>query len=424
MYRLENIKIREDLSEDKILEKACNKYKINIEDIKNYEIAKFSIDARNKNDIHYIYTIDIELKNDRNLLKNVKFVSKKNTSLKVCIKRKSFFRPVVIGSGPAGLFCALTLAYNGLKPILIEQGKCVEERQKDIEDFLLNQKLNINSNVQFGEGGAGTFSDGKLNSGISSIYCRNVLEEFVKFGAPKQILYTNKPHIGTDNLIKIVPNIRNEIIRLGGSVLFQTKFIDFETTNNKLTSIICETKKDFKIDNNDIEYLENQLIKIKTDCAVLAIGHSARDTFEMLYSKNIKMERKNFSLGVRIEHKQDMINKSQYGEKTNLKLPPADYKLAYHGKERSCYTFCMCPGGVVIASSSGYEEIVTNGMSKFARNEENANSAVLVNIVPEDFEGENPLERDVFSKRFRKKGIYFRRFELFCTNSKISRFFK
>ena len=156
----------------------------------------------------------------------------------------------------------------------------------------------------------------------------------------------------------------------------------------------------------------------------MAIGHSARDTFEMLYSKNIKMERKNFSLGVRIEHKQDMINKSQYGEKTNLKLPPADYKLAYHGKERSCYTFCMCPGGVVIASSSGYEEIVTNGMSKFARNEENANSAVLVNIVPEDFEGDNPLERDVFSKRFRKKGIYFRRFELFCTNSKISRFFK
>ena len=160
MYRLENIKISENLSEDKILEKACNKYKINIEDIKNYEIAKVSIDARNKDDIHYIYAIDIELKNDRNLLKNVKFVSKKNTSLKACIKRKSFFRPVVIGSGPAGLFCALTLAYNGLKPILIEQGKCVEERQKDIEDFLLNQKLNINSNVQFGEGGAGRFSVG------------------------------------------------------------------------------------------------------------------------------------------------------------------------------------------------------------------------------------------------------------------------
>ena len=412
MYRLENIKIRENLSEKDILEKACKKYKINIDNIENYKIFKCSIDARNKADIYYNYTIDVFLKNKLKI--DAKEITNDAISLIQNVKRTSKFKPVIIGSGPAGLFCALTLAYNGLNPILIEQGKCVEDREKDVEEFKSNGKLNTNSNVQFGEGGAGTFSDGKLTSGISSKYCKTVLEEFVKFGAPAQILYVNKPHIGTDNLIKIVANIRKEIIRLGGTVLFNTKFFDFEEKEGNLKSIKCISNK-------------KETIIIDTDTLVLAIGHSARDTFEMLNKNNIEMKRKNFSVGVRIEHKQNMINLSQYGNKTTLNLPPAEYKLAYHGKDRSCYTFCMCPGGEVVASSSEENSIVTNGMSKFARNGENANSAVLVNIVPEDFEGDSPIAGIYFQKELEEKAFilggsnYFapiQRFEDFLNNKK------
>lgn len=412
MYRLENIKIRENLSEKDILEKACKKYKISINNIESYKIFKCSIDARNRNDIYYNYAIDVILKNKLKI--DAKEITIDTISLLQKVKRTSNFKPVIIGSGPAGLFCALTLAYNGLNPILIEQGKCVEEREKDVEEFKNSGKLNINSNVQFGEGGAGTFSDGKLTSGISSKYCKTVLEEFVKFGAPAQILYVNKPHIGTDNLIKIVANIRKEIIRLGGTVLFNTKFIDFEENKGNLTSIKCINSK-------------SETVTIDTDTLVLAIGHSARETFEMLNKNNIEMKRKNFSVGVRIEHKQSMINLSQYGNKTKLNLPPAEYKLAYHGKDRSCYTFCMCPGGEVVASSSEKNSIVTNGMSKFARNGENANSAVLVNIVPEDFEGDSPIAGIYFQKELEEKAFilggsnYFapiQRFEDFLNNRK------
>lgn len=429
MYRLENIKIRENLEENEVLEKACKQYKINSNDIKEYKIFKRSIDARNKEDIFFNYTIDVELKNDK-FIKNAKKIELDNKELIVNVNRKSEFRPVVIGAGPAGLFCALVLAYNGLKPILIEQGKKVEDRQKDVEEFRNTGKLNINSNVQFGEGGAGTFSDGKLTTGISSGYCRNVLEEFVKYGAPKQIMYMNKPHIGTDNLINIIANIRNEIIRLGGDVLFEEKFVDFEAEGGKLTSIKCYSLNNTIQENDNIKILDKNNIQIKTDTLVLAIGHSARDTFEKLYEKNIYMEKKNFSVGVRIEHKQEMINKSQYGTKTKLKLPSAEYKLAYHGKDRSCYTFCMCPGGEVIASSSEEGTIVTNGMSKFARDGENANSAVLVNVVPEDFEGESPLEGIYFQKELEEKAFelggsnYFapiQRFEDFLNNKKTEK---
>lgn len=384
MIKITNIKIRADLSDDELFEKIYKKYKIDKNDVIKKRITKKSIDARNKFDIFYNYSVELECKNE-NKIKNVQIV-KKEEPFKIIVNRKSSKRPVIIGAGPAGLFSALTLAQNGIKPIIIEQGKTVDERKKDVEEFQKTGKLNTLSNVQFGEGGAGTFSDGKLTSGIHNPLCKIVLKEFYNFGAPEQILYINKPHIGTDNLINIIRNMRNEIIKLGGEFLFNEKVTDFEFENSKVTAVICGKR-------------------IETDTVILAIGHSARSTFEKLYEKGVKMEKKNFSIGVRIEHKQSMINKSQYGEITKLKLPPAEYKMAYHGENRSCYTFCMCPGGTVIASSSEPETIVTNGMSVYARNGENANSAVLVNVTPNDFKGESPLEGMYFQKDLEQKAF-------------------
>ncbi len=384
MIKITNIKIKADLSDDELFEKIYKKYKINKNDVTERRIIKKSIDARNKADIFYNYSAELECKNE-NKIKNVQIV-KKEEPFKIIVNRKSSKRPVIIGAGPAGLFSALTLAQNGIKPIIIEQGKTVDERKKDVEEFQKTGKLNTLSNVQFGEGGAGTFSDGKLTSGIHNPLCKIVLKEFYNFGAPEQILYINKPHIGTDNLINIIRNMRNEIIKLGGEFLFNEKVTDFEFENSKVTAVICGKR-------------------IETDTVILAIGHSARSTFEKLYEKGVKMEKKNFSIGVRIEHKQSMINKSQYGEITKLKLPPAEYKMAYHGENRSCYTFCMCPGGTVIASSSEPETIVTNGMSVYARNGENANSAVLVNVTPNDFKGESPLEGMYFQKDLEQKAF-------------------
>lgn len=387
MLRLENIKIYEDLTEDKVLKEACKKYKIDFKDVIKYSIYKKSIDARDKEKIFYNYTIDVEYVGKKNI-KNIKKVNEENFNIEINKKRKAETRPVIIGAGPAGLFCGLILVQNGIKPIIIEQGKKVEERKKDVDNFLKTGVLNTSSNVQFGEGGAGTFSDGKLTTNSKNPLCRKVLKEFVEFGAPAQIMYINKPHIGTDNLINVISNMRNYIIHNGGEFLFEEKVIDFEIKNNKIKAI-----------------LTNRNNKIETDTVVLAIGHSARDTIEKLYSKGINMEKKSFSVGVRIEHKQEMINNSQYGNKTKLKLPPAEYKLAYHGKDRSCYTFCMCPGGVVLGSSSDNGEIVTNGMSKFARDGENANSAVLVDITPDDFKGESPLEGIYFQADLERKAF-------------------
>lgn len=407
MIRISNIKIREDLSNEELFDVIYKKYRIKKEDVISSRIVKKSIDARKKEDIFYNYSVDIECKNESKI-KNVHFVEKeKDFSFEV--NRKSDKRPVIVGAGPAGLFAALTLVQNGVKPIVIEQGKCVDDRIKDVEVFRKTGVLNTSSNVQFGEGGAGTFSDGKLNSGIHDPLCKKVLQEFYNFGAPEQILYINKPHIGTDNLINVIRNMRNKIIELGGKFLFNTKVTDIEINNSKIVAVYCGDKR------------------IETDAVVLAIGHSARDTFEMLYKKGVNMQRKNFSVGVRIEHKQSMLNKAQYGEKTKLKLPPAEYKMAYHGDDRSCYTFCMCPGGEVIASSSEVNTIVTNGMSRFARDGENANSAVLVNVSVDDFEGDNPLEGMYFQKDLEEKafklggGNYYapiQRFEDFENNRK------
>lgn len=385
MLRINNLKIRKDMSEKEIFQTAINKYHINRDDIINIFISRKSIDARKKDDVFYSYSIDIEVKNEKKY-KHLEKVKKLDIP-KIEVKKASSMRPVIVGAGPAGLFAALTLVQNGIKPIIIEQGSKVEERKKDVDKFLSTGKLNTLSNVQFGEGGAGTFSDGKLTTGISSPYCKKVLQEFVVFGAPEQILYLHKPHIGTDNLINIIKNIREYIISKGGEFLFNEKVTDFEFTNNKISAVYCSKK-------------------IETDSVILAIGHSSRDTFKKLYEKGVFMEQKNFSVGVRIEHLQSEINKAQYGTITKLKLPPAEYKMACHlPSGRSCYTFCMCPGGQVMASSSEPNTIVTNGMSNFLRNGKNANSALLVNVTPEDFKDNSPLSGIYFQKELEEKAF-------------------
>lgn len=407
MLRISNIKINTDLSNKGLFNFFTKKFHISKDDIISWNISKKSIDARKKDNVHYIYNIDFNVKDENKYSHFMKV--KKFREPVINVNRKSNLKPVIVGAGPAGLFAAITLVQNGIKPIIIEQGSKVEDRKKEVENFLNTGKLNTLSNVQFGEGGAGTFSDGKLTTGINNPLCQKVLNEFVKFGAPNQILYLQKPHIGTDNLINILKNIRNYIIENGGEFLFNEKVTDFEIINNKINAVFCSKK-------------------IETDCVILAIGHSARDTFEKLYSKGILMKPKNFSVGVRIEHLQSEINKAQYGTLTKLKLPPAEYKLAYHSKSgRSCYTFCMCPGGNVIASSSEKNTIVTNGMSTFLRNGINANSAVLVNVTPDDFNDFSPLAGLYFQKDLENKAFilggsnYFapiQRFEDFLNNKK------
>lgn len=382
MLRIDNIKIFEDVNEQQLQEKIIKKYKINPQDIISFTIVKKSIDARDKSQVHYNYAINIEVK-EESKYPNLKKIEAK-TLPPIQKKRKSAYSPIIIGSGPAGLFCALTLIDNGYTPIIIEQGSRVEERVSIINEYRTKAKINTKCNVQFGEGGAGTFSDGKLTTGISSPYIKKVLEYFYQFGAPKEILYASHPHIGTDNLIHILKNIRKYIEEKGGRYYFDTQFINFKKEGSEIR-VLCQDKE------------------FTTDTLVLAIGHSARETLTMLKEHHLQMQRKNFSVGVRIEHKQSMINESQYGTKTKLNLPPAEYKLVYHGKERSCYSFCMCPGGEVIASSSEPKSIVTNGMSTFKRDKENANSALLVNILTTDFVGEDPLAGMYFQEELEHK---------------------
>lgn len=409
MIRISNIKIYKNIDDNQIIDIIMNKYKISKNEIIKWNIYKKSIDARRKDDVHFNYSVDLCLKDEK---KYKKFQQIKENKLpNINIKNIENKNAVIIGAGPSGLFAALTLIQNGIKPIIVEQGDCVENRQNIVGIFRKNGKLNPLSNVQFGEGGAGTFSDGKLTSGIHSPYCKKVLQEFVKFGAPESILYIAKPHLGTDKLVLILKNIRNYIISNGGKFYFNTKAIDFNIKNNNINSVIC-------INNNST-------FEIPTNYLILAIGHSARDTFEKLYEKNINMQRKNFSVGVRIEHLQEEINKSQYGTKTNLMLPPADYKLAYHSPSgRSCYTFCMCPGGVVIASSSEENTIVTNGMSYYSRDGINANSSLLVNVTPDDFDGNSPLAGIYFQKDLENKAFVLGGSNYFAPIQRVEDFMK
>lgn len=330
MIRINNIKIREDLTEYEVYEIAIKHSHIKKDDILEWHISRKSIDAREKNDVHYTYSIDLIVKDEKKYKKFEKVKTFEMPTIK--IRNKKMSSPVIVGAGPAGLFAALILVQNNIKPIIIEQGGPIEKRRISVNKFLETGKLNTCSNVQFGEGGAGTFSDGKLTTGINSPFCKKVLQEFVNFGAPKQILYLSKPHIGTDNLINVIKKMREYIIENGGTFLFDTKVIDFEIANHHIVNL-------HTISNNMEE-------TISADNVILAIGHSSRDTFQKLYNLGVSMEAKNFSVGVRIEHLQKWINNAQYGTITKLNLPPAEYKLAYHSDTggRSCYTFCMCPG--------------------------------------------------------------------------------
>lgn len=368
MIRLSNIKIPANVTVTKeILKNKAEK--LLKTQINSFTIAKKSIDARDKTNVHYLYSLDISVKNEKKYLK-YKNVTK-TPLFKYDIPKSSLNkRPLIVGFGPAGMFAGLVLAYSGVKPIIVEQGYCVEKRQEAVNSFTKTGKLNTVSNIQFGEGGAGTFSDGKLTTGISDERCRYVLKKFVEFGAPKEILYLAKPHIGTDVLVNVVRNIRNEIIKYGGEVLFE----------HKLVEILGDKAVKYAVVENN-----GKKIIVDTDNIILAIGHSSRDTFEYLNSIGIKMEQKPFAMGVRIEHSQELINKAQYGEFAKY-LPPADYKLTAHLENgRSAFTFCMCPGGVVVAAASEEERLVTNGMSYYKRDGKNANSALLIGIKPEDF---------------------------------------
>ena len=389
MIRISQLKLPVTHKKSDLEKKIYTTLKIQSSDLLDWHIEKKSLDARKKPNLFYVYTIIAEVQNEKRIMKKNR---NKNVTIKEasdsyhCIPTgtcKLTHRPVVIGTGPAGLFCGYELARMGYRPILLERGASMEERQQDVQNFWETGRLNPESNVQFGEGGAGTFSDGKLNTLVHDTYHRGreVLRLFVKYGAPESILYDAKPHIGTDILANVVKNIREAIISMGGEVRFHTKVTGIRTKRN--------------IDFSDepalaMLHLENTKTKIgeelPAEVAVLAIGHSARDTFGLLNLSDVRMEPKPFAVGVRVEHPQDMINESQYGKDAPDCLPAAAYKLTAKTVEgRGVYTFCMCPGGYVVNASSEEKRLAVNGMSYSGRDGKNANSAVIVTISPEDF---------------------------------------
>ncbi|UCV21767.1 NAD(P)/FAD-dependent oxidoreductase [Ferribacterium limneticum] len=387
MLRLTELKLPLDHAADALRPALCQRLGIADSELIDFTIFKRSYDARKKSAITLIYTLDFNVRDEPALLKKLaddrnvglrpntdyKFVAQAPAELKT--------RPVVIGTGPCGLLAGLILAQMGFKPIILERGKAVRERTKDTWGLWRNNKLNPESNVQFGEGGAGTFSDGKLYSQIKDPqhHGRKVLEEFVKAGAPEEIMYVSKPHIGTFRLVKMVENIRATITDLGGEVRFGSKVERLLIDDHQVRGVVMADGQ-----------------TIATDHVVLAVGHSARDTFQTLHEQGVYIEAKPFSIGFRIEHPQAMIDKARFGPNAgNEILGAADYKLVHHcGNGRAAYSFCMCPGGQVVAATSEEGRVVTNGMSQYSRAERNANAALVVEVKPEDFPGDyrtNPL---------------------------------
>ena len=366
-----------------------------------YRILRQSIDARRKPEISYVYSVAVTLEQEDKIIKNlrnknvyryspVNYIVPERTGE---IKLKG--RPVIVGSGPAGLFCAYILCQKGYAPLVLERGECVEERKRSVEEFWKGGKLKPDSNVQFGEGGAGTFSDGKLNTGVNDKQGRNqyVLDTFVKFGADEGISYKARPHIGTDVLEHVVRKMREYITEHGGCFLFNTKMTGFGTEAGNISEVYACCLDADKTD-----------ISIKTNCAVLAIGHSARDTFRMLYDEGIEMVQKNFAVGLRIQHPQEMIDRAQYGDENKADLPAADYKLTNHTSNgRNVYSFYMCPGGYVVNASSEEGRTAINGMSYSGRDSLNANSAIIVSVDKDDFGSDDPLAGVEFQRKLEEK---------------------
>ncbi len=397
MIRIAQLKISIDKVEEgkegkQLRKEAARLLRIEEARIEELSIRKKSIDARKKSEIKYIYTIDVSVPKEEQILKrnrnqNITLASDKKYSFTPNGALTPKHRPIVVGTGPAGLFCAYMLAKDGFRPIILERGADVDTRVADVNEYWKTRQLKPESNVQFGEGGAGTFSDGKLNTVVKDPSGRNrlIYETFVNHGAPQEILYMNKPHIGTDRLIDVVRSMRQQIIAWGGEVHFNSKMTDLIIEEGKLKGVLV-----------------NDTTRIDCSICVLALGHSARDSFEMMYKRNIPMEQKNFAIGLRIEHPQEIINKSQYGD-AYKKLPAADYKLTHHASNgRSIYSFCMCPGGYVVNSSSEEGYMVVNGMSNYKRDAINANSAMVVNVSKEDFEGDSPLAGMYFQRQYEK----------------------
>lgn len=385
----------------------------------SYGILKRSLDAR-KTPLQYNYQLEVSVIEEHSVLKR-----NRNNKDVIPYERKPYVfpkhgetelrePPIIIGAGPAGLFCAWMLAKEGYRPILLERGKAVEERQKDVEEFWKTGVLQTGSNVQFGEGGAGTFSDGKLNTLVKDPSGRNrlVLETFVTFGANEDILYESKPHIGTDVLVKVVQNFRKEIQKLGGTIRFSSQVTDFKIEQGQLKAVQVNGKQ-----------------WIKTQTAVLALGHSARDTFAVLKERNVPMSQKPFAVGVRIEHPQNMINENQYGTSYPKSLAAASYKLTRQvGVDRGVYSFCMCPGGYVVNASSEEGMTAVNGMSYRDRSGENANSAMIITVRPEDFSSEDVLAGVEFQRKLEQAAyregqgkIPVQLFGDFCKNQKSTK---
>ncbi len=393
MIRISQLKLTPAHSKEELVQKAAKTLRISEKEIQSLKIRRQSIDARKKPDIMYVYTVDVEVCNEQKVIKRQKgnqvtLVNETLYEFPISGTKKMEQRPVIIGSGPAGLFCAYFLAEHGYRPVIYERGASVEERKKDIELFWQEHVLNPDSNVQFGEGGAGTFSDGKLNTLVKDPNGRNhkVLEIFVENGAPEEILYINKPHIGTDLLIAVVKNMRERILEWGGEFHFRSQMTDIHVEDGKLTAITVTSQKGS--------------VRCPVEILVLAIGHSARDTFSMLYKRQIPMIAKSFAVGVRVEHAQEMINHAQYGRDISYELPTASYKVAANLENgRGVYSFCMCPGGYVVNASSEEGRLAVNGMSYHARDGANANSAVIVTVTSADYGSDHPLAGVRFQQR-------------------------
>ncbi len=387
MIRLKNLSLTPDEALLPLKDAAARALKLKPQDIVTARLSKKSVDARDKSDVRLVVTVDVEpMRKPVFMPKNAEIAPEETPWTESICASPPAQPPVVVGLGPAGLFAALTLCKRGLKPVVLERGKPVDERKRDVNEFFRTGALNPESNVLFGEGGAGAFSDGKLNTGTKDARLRHVLRTLYEFGAPEEILYEAKPHVGTDKLSVAVKNIRNEIERLGGDVRFETA----------LTGLVVE---------------DGRVVSARTDkgdvpcCGVvLAPGHSARDVFEMLKSAGVHMEKKPFSMGARVEHSQKWLDRAQYGRFcTHPALGRADYKLNVKAPSgRGVYTFCMCPGGQVIASASEEGGVVTNGMSEFLRDKPNCNSAVLVDVRPEDFGSDDVLSGVYFQRKWER----------------------